>query len=127
VTHPSRRLDDDVHQRTRLGILVVLHELERADFNHLRAVLELTAGNLSRNLSRLKQAGLITVEKTTEGNRPRTWLSITDAGRAALQAEIAALREIVGHVSAPAPSPVPAPAPAPSPAPRRLRAAADPA
>lgn len=114
MTHPTRRLDDDVHQRTRLGILVILHELGRADFNHLRAALELTAGNLSRNLSRLEQARLITVEKTTEGNRPRTWLSITAAGRTALRGEIEALSEIVSRVGA-------------APAPRRLRAAADPA
>lgn len=53
MTHPSRRLDDAVHQRTRLGILAVLCEGGRTDFLYLRGVLDLTDGNLSRNLSKL--------------------------------------------------------------------------
>jgi winged helix DNA-binding protein len=36
------------------------------------------------------------IEKTFEGRRPRTWITATPAGRKALTAEIAALREIVG-------------------------------
>jgi DNA-binding MarR family transcriptional regulator len=95
LSHPSRRLDDAVHQRTRLGILTVLCEAGRADFAYLRDTLELTDGNLSRNLSRLEEAGFIRVEKTLEARRSRTWLSPTRAGRAALDAEIAALREII--------------------------------
>jgi Winged helix DNA-binding domain len=37
-----------------------------------------------------------TIDKTFEGRRPRTWIAATPAGRKALAAEIAALREIVG-------------------------------
>ncbi len=101
MSHPSRRLDDAVHQRTRLGILAVLCETGRADFSYLRETLELTDGNLSRNLSRLEEAGYVQVEKVHEGRRPRTWLSPTQAGRAALDAEIAALREIIAQLDAP--------------------------
>lgn len=101
MNHPSRRLDDTVHQRTRLGILAVLCEAERADFAYLRETLELTDGNLSRNLSRLDEAGYVRVEKVLEGRRPRTWLSPTRAGRAALDAEITALSEIIARLDAP--------------------------
>jgi DNA-binding MarR family transcriptional regulator len=104
VTHPSRRLDDDVHQRTRLGILAVLCEGGRADFAYLRDTLELTDGNLSRNISRLEQAGYVKVEKVIEGRRPRTRLSATRAGRKALDAEVAALREIIASLDAPSPA-----------------------
>lgn len=100
MSHPSTRLDDAVHQRTRLGILTVLCEAGRVDFAYLRHSLELTDGNLSRNLSRLEQAGYVRVEKLIEGRRPRTWLSATAAGRLALDAEIAALREIIHGVNA---------------------------
>jgi len=96
VSHPSRRLDDAVHQRTRLGILAVLAEAGRADFTYLRNTLELSDGNLSRNLTRLEAAGYVRVEKVHEGRRPRTWLSVTGAGRTALDAEVAALRELIG-------------------------------
>lgn len=95
MTHPASRLDDAVHQRTRLGILTVLCEAGRVDFSFLRHTLELTDGNLSRNLSRLQDAGYITIEKLIEGRRPRTWLSVTPAGRRALDEEIAALSEII--------------------------------
>ena len=100
MSHPSRRLDDAVHQRTRLGILAVLCEGGRADFAYLRATLELTDGNLSRNISRLEEAGYVRVEKVIEGRRPRTWLSATRAGRAALDAEVDALREIIASLQA---------------------------
>jgi DNA-binding MarR family transcriptional regulator len=101
VSHPTRRLDDAVHQRTRLGILAVLCEGGRADFGYLRNTLELTDGNLSRNISRLQEAGFVRIEKMAEGRRSRTWLSATPAGRAALNAEIAALREIIAGLDAP--------------------------
>lgn len=98
MAHPSRRLDDAVHQRTRLGILAVLCEGGRTDFSYLRNVLELTDGNLSRNLSKLQDAGYVRIDKVIEGRRPRTWVSPTRTGRAALMAEVAALREIIASV-----------------------------
>ena len=35
--HPIHRLDDEVHQRVRLGILATLSGLARADFTYLKA------------------------------------------------------------------------------------------
>ncbi len=101
MSHPSQRLDDAVHQRTRLGILAVLCEGGRADFAYLRETLELTDGNLSRNIRRLEDAGYVRVEKVIEGRRPRTWLSATRAGRQALDTEVAALREIIARLDRP--------------------------
>ena len=95
MTHPALRLDDTVHQRVRLGILAVLQEVKRADFSSLREVLDLTDGNLSRHLQVLEGAGLVQVKKGYEGRRPRTWISSTRAGRAALEAELRALRELI--------------------------------
>jgi DNA-binding MarR family transcriptional regulator len=109
MAHPSRRLDDAVHQRTRLGILAVLCQGGRTDFSYLRDILDLTDGNLSRNLSKLEDAGYVRLDKVIEGRRPRTWVSATRAGRAALSAEIAALQEIIASVQ---PSPKNQPRPA---------------
>jgi DNA-binding MarR family transcriptional regulator len=96
VTHPTKRLDPTIHQPTRLGILTAACETRRIDFVSLRELLDVTDGNLSRHLTTLENAGYITIEKTFEGRRPRTWITATPAGRKALTAEIAALREIVG-------------------------------
>ena len=93
MSHPTKRLDPTIHQPTRLGILT---EARRIDFVSLRELLDVTDGNLSRHLTTLENAGYITTEKTFEGRRPRTWITATPAGRKALKAEIAALREIVG-------------------------------
>jgi DNA-binding MarR family transcriptional regulator len=98
MTHPARRLDNAVHQRTRLGILTVLAGATRVDFAFLRDTLGLTDGNLSRNLSVLEAAEYIAIDKTFEGRRSRTWIAATPAGHQALAAEVTALREIVQAV-----------------------------
>jgi len=64
MTHPTRRLDDVVHQRTRLGILTVLSEAGQADFQALARILDLTAGNLSRNLRLLEEHGYVRIDET---------------------------------------------------------------
>jgi Transcriptional regulators len=94
-THPTGSIDDLVHQRHRLGILVVASEADRVEFGFLRETLGLTAGNLSRHIGALEDAGLVIVEKGYQGRRPRTWVRLSRAGRRALTAEIAALRALV--------------------------------
>lgn len=114
MSHPTTRLDPAIHQPARLGILTAAAETKRIDFVSLRDLLDLTDGNLSRHLSTLEDAGYITIEKTFDGRKPRTWVRATKAGRKALKEEIAALREIIGAVdSEPAVGPIPAPTPAP--------------
>jgi DNA-binding MarR family transcriptional regulator len=99
VSHPTSRLDPTIHQPARLGILTVAADTQRIDFVTLRDLLDLTDGNLSRHLATLEQAGYITIEKAFEGRKPRTWVAAMKAGRTALAAELAALREIVGGTS----------------------------
>lgn len=95
--HPTNGLNDVVHQRHRLGILTIAAESERVEFGYLKDALELTGGNPSRHLTVLVDAGLLDMEKGYDGKRPRTWVSITRAGRAALAEEIAALRALVAR------------------------------
>jgi DNA-binding MarR family transcriptional regulator len=95
--HPTSALDEIVHQRHRLGILTITSRSRQADFGYLRENLALTSGNLSRHLMVLEEAGLIRVEKGYEGRRPRTWVSITRQGRAALADEMAALARLVSE------------------------------
>jgi DNA-binding MarR family transcriptional regulator len=97
-THPSVDLDDVVHQRVRLGILAVLNEAPKADFGELRSLLKLTDGNLSRHLTVLEDATFVEQEKVFEGKRPKTWVSITAAGKQAFADEVAALRALLSAV-----------------------------
>jgi DNA-binding MarR family transcriptional regulator len=103
MTHPTNRLNDDVHQRVRLGILAILDGAERADFRYLRETLGVTDGNLGRHLQVLEEAGFVTIQKVFENRRPRTWAKITRAGRTAFHVEVAALRELVAATEQPSP------------------------
>lgn len=94
-THPVQRLDDLVHQRIRLGVMAILVEVDRAEFTTIRSMLELTAGNLSRHLTLLAEAGLVAQDKVPDGRRSRTWVRMTDRGRHAYAQELAALRALV--------------------------------
>ena len=99
--HPTNGLDEIVHQRVRLGILAVLTESTRADFTFLRDTLELTDGNLARHLQTLEGAGLVEIDKTFEGRRPRTWVKATAVGRTAFAREIAVLEALIRRVREP--------------------------
>ena len=99
--HPANGLDDTVHQRVRLGILTIAHEGRRVEFGYLRDNLEVTAGNLSQHLGVLESAGLITIEKGYAGKRARTWVTLTREGEAALAAEIAQLKLLIGQIERP--------------------------
>ena len=96
--HPTNGLNDVVHQKHRLGILTIASESKRVEFSYLKDTLELTGGNLSRHLTVLVDAGLLDMEKGYDGRRPKTWVSITRAGRQALAEEVAALRALVDRL-----------------------------
>jgi DNA-binding MarR family transcriptional regulator len=96
--HPATGLNDIVHQRVRLGILAIAKEARRVEFTYLRTNLDLSAGNLSQHLGVLENAGLITLEKGYAGKRARTWIALTDAGRAALTEEITQLKLLIDQI-----------------------------
>ncbi|MBN9608537.1 MAG: transcriptional regulator [Actinobacteria bacterium] len=101
MSHPTVELDDTVHQRTRLGILAILSRGDRVEFGYLQEVLGLSAGNLSRHLTTLIEARLVTVDKGYQGRRPRTWISITKTGKNAYDGEMAILRSLLALQDAP--------------------------
>ena len=78
------KLDKRVHEPARLVVLAILSTVDSADFAYLMQQTGLTQGNLSAHLSKLEAAELISVEKGFAGKRPRTTLSLTQAGRDAL-------------------------------------------
>jgi DNA-binding MarR family transcriptional regulator len=104
--HPTTELNDTVHQRHRLGVLTIAAEADRVEFGYLRSALDLTAGNLSRHIAVLEEAGLLDVEKGYDGRRPRTWVRITRSGRTELAAEMAALRALLDRHTGVAPDTV---------------------
>jgi DNA-binding MarR family transcriptional regulator len=68
------------------------------EFGFLQTSLDLTAGNLSKHVTVLENAGLIEVEKGYAGRRPRTWIRLTPAGRRALREEIRHLKRLIDQL-----------------------------
>ncbi len=92
---PHDRIDEVIHQQTRLAIMAALAAVESLDFNELKADLGLTDGNLSTHASALERAGYVKVAKTFRGKKPLTTLAMTPKGRKALASYVAALQSIL--------------------------------
>jgi len=88
-------LDPLLHSELRLAVMSILLGVENADFVFLREQTEATAGNLSMQLDKLAQTGYIAVEKSFRGKKPRTVCRMTDAGREAFAAYVAALESYI--------------------------------
>ena len=74
-------LDRLIHEPSRLAILTVLSSAATADFVFLQRTTKLTNGNLSSHLTKLEEAGLVTINKTFVGKKPHTSVALTKDGR----------------------------------------------
>src|SRR5262245_8815605 len=79
------RLDQVIHDRTRLAILAALAASETLSFTDLKAATGTTDGNLSVHGRRLEEAGYVQCEKTFAGRTPRTEYRLSAAGRRAFE------------------------------------------
>ena len=86
-----------LHSELRLKIMVALDSLESADFMYLCQITDSTRGNLSTQITTLKEAGYLHVSKTGIGRFSRTTCSITDRGREALHAYEEGLRRLFNN------------------------------
>lgn len=77
-------IDRLLHEPARLRALVHLAAVRRADFTWLLHQTGLTRGNLSVQMSKLADAGVVEVEKRFHNNRPQTLYQLTAKGRKAL-------------------------------------------
>ena len=74
-------LDRLVHEPGRLAIMTVLSSVTDADFLFLQRATGLTKGNLSSHLTKLEDAGLVSIEKRFIRKKPNTNVALTPAGR----------------------------------------------
>jgi DNA-binding MarR family transcriptional regulator len=74
-------VDRLVHEPGRLAILTVLSSVKDADFVFLQRATTLTKGNLSSHLTKLEDAGLVTITKRFLRKKPNTRVELTAAGR----------------------------------------------
>ena len=91
------KIDEVIHGRMRLKIMIYLAEAEVADFTELKKVLDATQGNLSVHLRKLQDAGYVDIEKSFLNLKPLTRIRITKAGRLAFAYCREALDKLVGR------------------------------
>ena len=97
--HPRHDLDDALLTPLRFSVMAALRSDVEIDFSSLRDLLETDDSALSKAISTLKTAGYLMVRKGYVGNRPRTWLTATPAGSAAMKIHIAALQAIAAGMA----------------------------
>ncbi len=89
-------LDPILHSQLRLAVISLLINVEEAEFTFLREKTNATAGNLSVQVQKLKEAEYITVEKRFRNNYPQTICRITPKGIKAFEDYVKALQDYVG-------------------------------
>jgi len=89
------RLNAVIHERARLGIMSALAARTAMTFSELKALLDLTDGNLSVHLRILEQSGYVAIEKKFVDRKPQTSVKISKKGRLAFEHYVEVLEEIV--------------------------------
>ena len=74
-----------IHEPARLVLLLNLAAVKKSDFVFLLNSTKLSRGNLSVQMSRLEEKGLVTIEKMIKNNRPCTLYRLTPMGKKALR------------------------------------------
>ncbi|MEO7312558.1 MAG: transcriptional regulator [Chitinophagaceae bacterium] len=73
-------LDPILHSQLRLAVVSLLISVKEAEFTFLREKTNATAGNLSVQITKLKDAGYVAVTKQFKDNYPQTICRITPIG-----------------------------------------------
>ncbi len=92
-------LDQALLDPTRLRVVSLLAGTRWAEFGFIRNELGLSDSALSKQLATLQKMGYVDLDKGYVGKRPRTWVNLSDTGRKALAAHVAALQDIAASAT----------------------------
>jgi DNA-binding MarR family transcriptional regulator len=93
--HPLAGIDPIIHASARLMILTYLYVVEKADYVFLMRLTGMTWGNLATHLNKLEEAGYIQIQKTYNGKKPQSILSMTEKGRTAFRAYKKSMQQVL--------------------------------
>jgi len=88
-------LDPILHSQLRLAVMSLLIGVKEAEFTYIKEKTGATAGNLSVQVQKLKDAGYIDVTKQFKDNYPQTLCKVTSAGIKAFEVYVQALQEYI--------------------------------
>ena len=75
-----RLVEPLLNNRVRLAILAAVAHSDEVDFMSLKSAVKTTDGNLSIQLKKLEEAGLVIINKYTTNNRTQTNVALTNRG-----------------------------------------------
>jgi DNA-binding transcriptional ArsR family regulator len=87
-----KELDPILHSQLRLAVISLLISVKEAEFTFLKEKTNSTAGNLSVQINKLKEAGYLDVIKQFNNNYPQTICKITTKGVDAFEVYVKALQ-----------------------------------
>lgn len=87
-----KELDPILHSQLRLAIMSLLISVREAEFTFIKEKTNATAGNLSVQVQKLKEAGYIDVVKQFKDNYPLTTCQVTTKGIEAFESYVKALQ-----------------------------------
>jgi len=90
-------LDPILHSQLRLAVISLLISVKEAEFTFLKEKTGATAGNLSVQIQKLKDAGYIDVVKKFKDNYPLTTCRITLDGVNAFGKYVESLKSYLGN------------------------------
>lgn len=90
-----KELDPILHSQLRLAVMSLLIGLKEAEFTFLKEKTGATAGNLSVQIQKLKEAGYIEVQKQFKDNYPQTICKVTAKGVDAFETYVKALQSYI--------------------------------
>jgi DNA-binding transcriptional ArsR family regulator len=91
-----KELDPILHSQLRLAVMSLLISVKEAEFTFIREKTNSTAGNLSVQIQKLKDAGYIDVIKQFSNNYPQTICKITKPGIKAFEEYVNNLQSYLG-------------------------------
>jgi DNA-binding transcriptional ArsR family regulator len=91
-----KELDPILHSQLRLAVMSLLISVKEAEFTFIREKTNSTAGNLSVQIQKLKDAGYIDVIKQFKDNYPQTTCKVTKPGIKAFEEYVINLQSYLG-------------------------------
>jgi DNA-binding HxlR family transcriptional regulator len=88
-------LDPVIHAKVRLAVMSILVSVKEASFTYLKNTIGTSDGNLSVSLSKLEEAGYVTIKKSYAGKKPLTTISVSKKGKAAFSRYVKALESLL--------------------------------
>jgi len=95
ITNTISKIDEIIHDKTRLSILVSLYLRKRLSFAYLKRTLQISNGSLFFHIKKLDKEGYVKISKRIVSQKPITEYTWTEKGKTAIKDYIKTLSELL--------------------------------